>query len=247
MTTATPGPAGKTPAPKPADEWELERLREENAKLRDRVHLLERQAGQLENDATLREQRALDRAEDCAEHGALLAHYRHLAHWHFAAAGQQEVARFRFLGALRQLLVDISKEQAERGERIPLAEIAARIEQAIDAQYKIRRKPAGWPPLEAYLHQDCACSQPGHDARPRLRELRDTLGDVLARFTERSGTARPDLGYAALRTGWELEERVERWRTIHAKDIGEDGGDFTREAPPARPVQAALFGTGKGG
>lgn len=180
-----------------ATDPETERLRAENAKLRDRIAYLERQTAALANDRDQSVQRALDRAQDCAEHGAMLTHLQKQAQWYWAASGQQENARWSIVTELILIRDD---------ESCP-ADLSARLRKAVDAQNKVGRRPEGWPPLETYLHEDCVCSQPSGDARPRLRELRDTLGDVLDRFQLHDGAY-------VLKSGQELADRVERWRSV---------------------------------
>jgi hypothetical protein len=98
---------------------------------------------------------ALDRAEDCAEHGRMLTHWQRLAEWHWAASGQQESARQSIVTALGLLERD---ELAHRSEPVPVDLLCAWLRKATDAQKRVKRRPEGWWPLEKHLHLGCACS-----------------------------------------------------------------------------------------
>ena len=132
-------------------------LEAENEKLRARVTRLESETGALMTDRDRQVRAALDRAEDCAEHGAMLRHWQRLAEWHWAASGQQQNARQSIVTALILLERD---ELAHRSEPVPVDLLCKWLRKAIDAQKKVRRQPDGWPPLEEHLHAGCACTVP---------------------------------------------------------------------------------------
>jgi hypothetical protein len=75
------------------DDERIAQLEAENAKLRDRVGLLERRCGHLMVDADRREERALKQAGSCEYHGHEIQHLRHMADWCWAEANRQEGAR----------------------------------------------------------------------------------------------------------------------------------------------------------
>src|SRR5258707_643855 len=125
------------------------------AKLIQRNRDLEARAGHLMADRDRQVRAALDRAESCTEHGAMLKHWQRLAEWHWAASGQQENARQSIVAALILLERD---ELAHRSEPVPVDLLCAWLRKAIDAQEKVRRQPEGWASLEEHLHKDCPCS-----------------------------------------------------------------------------------------
>ncbi len=132
-------------------------LKRENAKLHERVTRLESANGHLRVDRTRGIEAAEKRAEDCEEHGRMLLHWQRLAEWHWAAAGQQELARWSIVQALQLVQRD---ELAHRSEPVPVDVLCRWLDKAIDAQKKVTRKPEGWPPLEEHMHVWCACSRP---------------------------------------------------------------------------------------
>ena len=137
----------------------------ENTKLRDRVQFLEARCGHLMNDRDRREQAALDRAEDCSEHGAMLKHWQRLAEWHWAASGQQENARQSIVTEL----ILLERDHLGDHETVPVDALRKWLGNAIGAQKKVRRQPDEWPPLEEHLHKDCPCASAAGPARRKPR------------------------------------------------------------------------------
>jgi hypothetical protein len=158
-------------------------LQRHNAKLRARVTYLEAQTGRLINDGDHREKSALDRAEDCTEHGRMLLHWQRLAEWHWAAAGQQENARQSIVTALILLQRD---ELAGRSEPVPVDVLCRWLDKACDAQKKVPRKPEGWPSLEEHLHLWCVCSEPpvAQSAEATALKAATGAGSTPARVTD---------------------------------------------------------------
>lgn len=136
-------------------EEQLRAAEAENKKLRERVSLLGSRCGHLMVAGDRREQAALERSENCAEHGAEIKHWHRLAEWHWAASGQQENARGSIVLALINLMRD---ELRHRSEPVPVGLLCEWLQKAVDAQKKVRRQPDGWPPLEEHLHKGCPCS-----------------------------------------------------------------------------------------
>ena len=122
---------------------EIQRLQAENEKLRDRVSLLERRCGHLMVDADRREERATKIAEDCAEHGKEIQYLRHMANWQWAAANQQQSARWAIVTALGNTEMGL----AHRSEPVPVDVLATWLRKAIDAQSKVLRRADGYPTL----------------------------------------------------------------------------------------------------
>lgn len=199
---------------------EIQRLKAENARLQDRVSLLERRCGQMATDRDNRERAAMERAGDCGHHGAELKHWHRQAEWHWAAAGQQENARQSIVQALQLL----ARDDLRGHDQVPVGLLTKWIQRVIDAQNKVPRKPQRWAPLEQHLHAQCVCS--GMAGPRRARELTTALGDVLAQFHEHSHQGE----FPVTRTSWQPADRVRRWRDIHqAPTVRTDSG----EAGPA--------------
>lgn len=208
---------------------EIQRLTAENAKLRDRVSLLERRCGQLVTDGDNRERAAMERAEDCEHHGAELKHWHRQAEWLWAAAGQQENARQSIVQAL-QLLV---RDELRGRDQVPVSLLTKWIQRVIDAQNKVPRKPQGWAPLEQHLHAQCVCS--GMAGPRRVRELTTALGDVLAQFHEHAHQDE----FPVTRTSWQPADRVQRWRDIyHAPAACTEGQEPPSPRSPTEEVAA---------
>lgn len=158
---------------------EEERLAAENAKLRDRVVMLEGRCGHLMTDADRREQRARDEAWSCPEHGKRILYMERLAWWQWASSGHQENARQAIVTALINLKRD---ELDGRTEPVPVDLLVQWIDRAVDAQNKVRKHPEDWPPLGDYLAGEGGFGPPA----AMKAEIAEALG-LTAPVSKRTG------------------------------------------------------------
>jgi hypothetical protein len=137
------------------DELKARALEDENARLRDRVHMLESRCGHLMVDAERREERARKIAEDCAEHGKEIQYLRHTASWYWDAMTRAEQARMAMITPL--LLARTGLDVA--AGPIPAADVIRWLDQAVKGDQKAMGR-RGYPTLADCLRSD-GCAHEG--------------------------------------------------------------------------------------
>jgi len=123
-------------------ELQTRALEEENARLRDRVRLLESRCGHLMVDADRREERARQLAGDCGEHGKEIQYLRHVASWYWDAMTRAESARMAMITPLLLARRDLD----DNALPIPVKDVIRWLDEAVKGDQKAIGK-RGYPTL----------------------------------------------------------------------------------------------------